>query len=320
MESMARTAALIALSTVAVIVTACTEGSDAPATEEASTDTAPAAAPPPPGTDIWLSSLSRDEAGQLTVGEPVHAVARPGYDNQPHFLPDGSGFWFTSIDDRGQADIQYYDLATGSLTAVTATAPESEYSATPLVSGDGFSAIRVEADSTQRLWRFSMDGSGGEPLFESIAPVGYHAWADERTVVMFVLGQPATLQVGDVGTGLARVVAEDIGRSIRRIPGSSQVSYVQRRGEGSSEIRRLIPGDGESELIAEGVQGGDFHAWTPDGVLLQANGSRLYAWDPSADNAEWEEIADLSHLGIVVTRLSVSPDGMTLALVGEPTP
>ncbi|MEJ2205066.1 MAG: hypothetical protein P8170_13275 [Gemmatimonadota bacterium] len=316
---MDRYAATTTMTLLALIPASCTPDSEAPDGGDPATEPTPAVAEAPPGTDIWLAPLSRDEGGRLSIGEPVGAVQRPGYDNQPHFLPDGSGFWFTSIDDAGQADIRYYDLATGRVDAVTTTAPESEYSATPLESGDGFSAIRVEADSTQRLWRFSMDGSGGEPVFESIAPVGYHAWADEETVVMFVLGQPATLQVGDVGSGQARVVAEDIGRSIRRIPGSSQVSYVQRRGEGMSEIRRLFPETGESELLAEGVQGGDYHAWTPEGILLQAHGARLYAWDPSVDDAVWEEIADLSALGIELTRLAVSPDGTTLALVGEPT-
>lgn len=314
---MDRNLAVAALTFLALIPASCSPDSEAPVPEESATEGPSAVAEAPPGTDIWLAPLARDDDGHLSVGEPVHAVQRPGYDNQPYFLPDGSGFWFTSIDGAGQADIRTYELATGRITAVTATAPESEYSATPLESGDGFSAIRVEADSTQRLWRFSMDGSDGEPVFESIAPVGYHAWADEGTVVMFVLGQPPTLQVGDVASGRARVVAQDIGRSIRRIPGSSDVSYVQRRGEGRSEIRRLFPQTGESELLAEGVQGGDYHAWTPDGILLQASGARLYAWDPSADDATWEEIADLTPLGIVLTRLAVSPDGTTLALVGE---
>jgi hypothetical protein len=185
-----------------------------------------------------------------------------------------------------------------------------------LESGDGFSAIRVEADSTQRLWRFAMDGSEAGVVLEDLAPVGYHAWADDRTVVMFVLGQPATLQVGDVTTGHANIVAEDIGRSIQRIPGSNHVSFVQRLADGASEIRRLRPETGESDYLIEGIEGGDFHAWTPDGVLLMGYQSRLYAWTPGASGA-WEQIADLGALGITITRLAVSPDGAWIAVVGE---
>ncbi len=75
------------------------------------------------------------------------------------------------------------------VTRVIASNPESEYSATPLPDGSGLSVIRVEADSTQRLWRFDMDGANGSVVLEDVAPVGYHAWADQRTLVMFVLGE-----------------------------------------------------------------------------------------------------------------------------------
>jgi hypothetical protein len=93
------------------------------------------------------------------IGEVTRAVARPGYDNQPFSRPDGRGFWYTAIDDLGQAGIYCYDLALCDTSPLTTTASESEYSATPLGSGEGSSAIRVEADSSQRLWRFDVDGS-----------------------------------------------------------------------------------------------------------------------------------------------------------------
>ena len=40
------------------------------------------------GTDIYLARLTT-EAGRVTVGEPVNATKRPGYDNQPYFTADG---------------------------------------------------------------------------------------------------------------------------------------------------------------------------------------------------------------------------------------
>jgi hypothetical protein len=69
------------------------------------------------------------------------------------------------------------------------------------------------------------------PGYDNVKPVGYHAWADDHTLALFVLGQPATLQIADTRTGTARVIARDIGRSIQRIPGStpvSSISFVQR--------------------------------------------------------------------------------------------
>ena len=270
----------------------------------------------PPGTDVWLASLETGPDGSVTVGEPTNITGRAGYDNQPHFLPDGSGFWFTATDDTEQADIWSYEISSGRVERITWSAPESEYSATPLPDGSGISVVRVEADSTQRIWRFDHDGANASVLLEDVAPVGYQAWADERTLVLFVLGSPATLQVADVVSGDARTVAEDVGRSIQPIPGSSHVSYVQRSEDGSSTIMRLDPAAGTSEPLIDAVAGGDFHAWTPSGTLLMGHEHKLFAWAPGS-GADWTEVANFSGARITVSRLAVSPDGTQIAIVGE---
>lgn len=287
-----------------------------PGDDSAEGGASPGTAAAPSGTDIWLARLVRDADGGLTVLDPANVTQRPGYDNQPAFLPDGSGFYYTAADEAGQADIWFRPLEGNSGYAVTATAPESEYSGTPLPDGGGFSAVRVEADSTQRLWRFDGDGGNAAPLFPRVAPVGYHAWVDGSTAVLYVLGDPPTLQVTHTADGTATVVAQDVGRSIQPIPGSRDVSYVQNVADGRTEIRRLDAGTGTSELIVAGVDGNDFHAWTPDGVLLQASGPMLYAFRPGTDS-EWRRVADLSSLGLVLSRLAVAPGGDWIALVAE---
>jgi hypothetical protein len=291
-------------------------GSDAPSpATDAATPPSTAAAAAPPGTDIWLADLTRRPDGALTLGEPVDVTPRPGYDNQPSFLPDGSSFWYTAADSTGQTDIWLHDMASGANRPVTATNPESEYSATYLGMGGGFSVVRVEADSTQRLWRFNMDGSNPSLLLPDVAPVGYQAWADDHTVVMYILGSPATLAIGDVSTGTTRTVAREIGRSIQRIPGTTDVSFVQHVGKDSTEVRRLNVRDGTSTLLAPGIQGTEDHAWTPDGTLLQAHGGILYMW--RADARAWVQVADLSSEGLTLSRIAVSPDGKHIALVAE---
>lgn len=78
-----------------------------------------------------------------------------------------------------------------------------------------------------------------------------------------------------------------------------------------------LQGDGSAAVpIIEGVEGGDFHAWAPDGTLLMAHESIVYAWSGgSADG--WEAIADFSALHLVLSRLAVSPDGSQIAMVAE---
>jgi len=299
-------------------LTACGP-SDAPPTEESGEEEDPAFVLPR-DTDILLADLHWESSGPPAVGEPVNLTRRVDYDNQPHFTPDGRGLLYTAVDPHTtQSDIYRYDLDTEAVSRVTQSNPESEYSATPLPDGSGISVIRVEADSTQRLWRFDLDGSGAAVVLEDAAPVGYHAWIDESTVVLFVLGEPPTLQIADLRTGRARVVAENIGRSLQPIPGTFDVSWVQRSDDGTSTIMRL-PGDGsDPQPIIDAVAGGDFHAWAPDGTLLMAEGGVIWAAAP-AETREWTPVADFSRLGIVVSRLAVSPDASQIAMVAEPAP
>lgn len=271
---------------------------------------------PPRDTDVLIADVTW-EGTAPAIGAPTNLTQRVDYDNQPHFVPDGSGLWYTANDPQnGQSDIWRYDFGPQMVTRVTASAPESEYSATPLPDGSGISVIRVEADSLQRLWRFDNDGTNGSVLLPDLAPVGYHKWVDEYTLVMFVLGQPATLQQGDIRTGRTQVIAENIGRSIHKIPGSSAISFVQRHEDGTSTIMRLV-GDGSAPTqIIDAIDGGDFHAWAPNGTLLMASGSVLFA---RADGAEWLPVADFSDLNLSISRLAVSPDGSQIAMVAELT-
>ncbi|MDX1494698.1 MAG: hypothetical protein R3253_11590, partial [Longimicrobiales bacterium] len=276
---------------VALIAAAC-GSDDGPPPDDAPGDAEPEAFVPPLDTDILLADLHGETGGPPAIGEPTNLTRKPDYDNQPHFTPDGTALWYTSVDPHtGQSDIYRYELDAARVTRVTQSNPESEYSATPLPDGSGISTIRVEADSTQRLWRFDHDGSGEAVLLQEVAPVGYHAWIDENTVVLFVLGDPPTLRLADLRTGRAEVITEDIGRSIQRIPGTFDVSYVQRYGDGTTTIMRL-PGDGGApEAIIEGVGGGDFHAWAPDGTLLMAEGAVVYAAPPGPTRS-WTPVAD----------------------------
>src|SRR5262249_42680455 len=107
---------------------------------------APLTAPAPPGARIYLGGL-RGRPGEVVAEAVKNVTNRPGYDNQPHFSPDGKTLFYTSVRD-GQSDIYRVDLASGAITAFTNT-PESEYSPTVMPGGKEIAVIRVERDSTQ---------------------------------------------------------------------------------------------------------------------------------------------------------------------------
>lgn len=269
----------------------------------------------PPGTDIWVADLAiRD--GHAIVGAPVNVTARPGYDNQPAFLPDGSGFLYTRIGADGEADIWRYDFATHAAHAVTTT-PESEYSPTVMPRAGGISVVRVELDSTQRLWRLDLDGSHPTLLFQQIKPVGYHAWAGDSVLALYVLGNPNALVLAHPGSEHADTVARNIGRALQLIPGRRAVSFVQVVDSTRSWLMELDADSARVRRLILLPRGAEFHVWTSGGLVLASDSTALYQWDLRGA-ASWQRVADLSALGLKgVTRLAVSPSGDRLALVAR---
>jgi dipeptidyl aminopeptidase/acylaminoacyl peptidase len=276
-----------------------------------------------PSTDIHLLSLGiRD--GHVSAGTPVNITARPGYDNQPSFTPDGASILFTSVREDAQSDIYRYDITTRQTTRITRT-PESEYSATVMPDGRRMSVIRVEADSTQRLWSFAIDGTDPRVVLADVKPVGYHAWANDSTLALFVLGSPATLQVASARTGLARTVIGGIGRSIHRIPGGQTISFVHKVSPTEWWIRRLDAARDSTTALVRTLPRSEDYAWLPDGSALMASGNTLYRWSPPAAGAtiasEWKAIATFSEPGLQqISRLAVSPRGDRVALVSAEAP
>lgn len=270
-----------------------------------------------PGTDIWLADLSvRD--GRVAVGKPANVTARAGYDNQPAFLPDGSGFLYTRIGADGQADIWRYQIAQRRTSAVITT-PESEYSATPQRGGRAFTVVRVERDSTQRLWRFAPPDSPTVVL-KDLKPVGYQAWTDAGTVVTFVLGDPNALVVADVGTGRADTAARNIGRALQPVPGRPAVSFVERVDSTEAWLAEVNVINRETKRLVRLPPRAEFHVWTPLGIALTTDGAMVFQWDP-VGGQPWTPVIDLAAEGLRgATRLAVSAKGDRLAIVARDPP
>jgi dipeptidyl aminopeptidase/acylaminoacyl peptidase len=269
----------------------------------------------PAGTEIFLATIHSDAKG-LQVGEPANITNRPGYDNQPCFTPDGRRILYTSYRDDGQSDIYVYDIDSGKTSALVRT-PESEYS--PVVTPDGghVSVVRVEADSTQRLWQFSLGGEGAEVLLAQRPGVGYYAWGNDSTVVLFVLGDPHELHVGNVHSGDSRSVTDHIGRCLQRLPDRNAISFLQLHSENKWWIHTIDLETLEIDPALSALPESQDFVWLPDGSPLMAFGSGLFQWQASPSPG-WRRIADLAEHPLKnITRLAVSPDGKLLALVTD---
>jgi dipeptidyl aminopeptidase/acylaminoacyl peptidase len=281
--------------------------------------------PAPPPTEIYLTQLGAADVSPRVAGAPANISNNPGYDNQPSFTPDGKAILFSSNRDGQQTDIYRYDIEARALTQVTHT-PESEYS--PLVTPDGktFSVVRVEADGTQRLWRFDLNGTNPRLVLTDVKPVGYHAWIDATHIALFVLGaqgQPNTLQIADTTTGRTETIASNIGRGLAMHPRTTRLTFVS-KAQTPWMVREYDSiTHAFSDLTAVAQTAGavataeDFvwDPWTDD--LFMALGTDLRYWSPRTG---WNAAGTFE--GVTnITRLAIAPTSSgqpRLALVAEP--
>jgi len=261
-----------------------------------------------PSTDIFVVPVDGEQ-----VGEPRRVTDREGYDNQPQFLPGGRSLVYASLRGEG-TDIFRYDLDSGE-DVVVASTPESEYSPTPIPGRDAISVIRDYGELKQQLWSFPLDGADPQLLLPDVNPVGYHAWIDKESLILFVLGEPHTLQFARVGPGAGKVLADSPGRALGRMPGSGEMSFVDKSGD-EWWLSTIDPATGKTRRLIATLAEREDYAWAPDGSAWTGDRGRLYRWHP--DDEGWQLVADLESHGIRgITRLAFSPDGRSLAVVAD---
>jgi dipeptidyl aminopeptidase/acylaminoacyl peptidase len=278
-----------------------------------------------PDTDIWIAPLTR-RGDRVTVGTPRNLTRRTGYDNQPSFDARGRTIYYTrrapnallaNADRDVQTDIWSMAID-GSRQQPAMVTAESEYSAQVTPDGRALTVIRVERDSSQHLWRMPLTAQGtAARLVGSVKPVGYYAWVGSQ-VVMFVLGRPATLQLMDTVSGTRDTIARDIGRGVKRVPGSTHVTFVQKQG---SEwfIDEVDPATRAVTRLVTTLPRVEEYTWLDGNTLLAGTGTTLHTW--TRGTSGWTPVADLSAAGLAdISRVTIDPSGRWLAFVAIPSP
>ncbi|MFC2141307.1 TolB family protein [Acidobacteriota bacterium] len=267
--------------------------------------------------DIYLIRM-KVSGEKYTFSQPVKINPNEGYNNQPSFHPDGGSVLYSSQSGTN-TDIYRYDIESGETSRLTNT-PDSEYS--PIVMPDGrrFSVIQLvitegPRNGAQPLIAFPLSGGEPELIYEEGEKVGYHAWIAPKTVAMFILGAPNFLRLVDLEEGSSERIADNIGRSLYKIPDMEAVSFSQSQEGGGEAIMKYDLGSGKTQRIIPMLEGNGFYAWTPAGALIMGAGSKMYAMRPGVDS-EWQLIGDLDDLGVTnISRLAIGPRAQWLAVV-----
>lgn len=226
------------------------------------------------------------------------------YNNQP--LLTDNGIYFTQeVNELGQSqtDLAFYsfdDQQTYNLT----NSPVSEYSATLTPKGDALSAIVVEADGKQKLWQYPLNTElPPSRIFEWIEPVGYHAWGIDNDLVMFILGEPHTLQYTKVAAAKGQVVAQNIGRTLMFNASLAAFTFTYTKNA-ENWLASYAP---NSQMVTDlfrlpdGVQD---YTFKNDNTVIYALNNRIYQRSLSAPEnvSQWLDLTP--YCSAQITRLS----------------
>jgi len=268
-----------------------------------------------PATDIWLADLEHG-----IPGKAVKINTGDGYNNQPHFSEDGSIIYYTREQEGGEAgpqtDIAAFHTETGVTTWVNQT-DESEYSPTPIPNRAALSVIQVEPDEKQRLWAIDVTSGKMELLLPHVEPVGYHAWFNDKEVAMFILGDSFSLQTASLDNDTISLIANNIGRSIRKHPQTGEILFVDKNRE-PWQIAAFNPKTKQVRGVMPLFPANEDFTIDGNGMYWTGDGSRLYRRSP--EEKRWNLMANFSASGINnISRLTVDPKSTRIALVSDHT-
>lgn len=264
-------------------------------------------------SEIYLFDLSIKK-DKVSISNPINITTHKGYDNQPSFHPDKTIIFYSSFNDDGRADIRSYDYKTKQTKSITETT-EKEYSPTVTPDQQYLSCIIQRDNGAQDLGKYPIDG--GEPLvLINNLTVGYHVWADNSHLGLFVLGTPNKFYYYLLPTKKDVVVAEDIGRSLNKVPGESAISFVQKTADKQWMIKKLETTTMKVTNIGPTLSEKEDLSWLPDGKIIMSDGAKLFFLQPDKGQ-NWNSVEIESGADILkgVTRLAVSVDGKKLAVV-----
>ena len=262
------------------------------------------------GSEIILFDVNINSSG-ITLSNPVNITNHKGYDNQPFFYK--TNIYYSSEVDSGQMDIKKYDYLQKTTVAVTHTA-DNEFSPTITPDGKFISCILQRKNGKQDLVKYSL--TGGEPtvLIDNFK-VGYHAWIDNNSLLLFVLEDTSTngLHYYNITTKENKKLATDIGRTLQRVPGKQTVSFIKKT-QGEWLVREYDAATKKIVTIMPALHNHEFFAWTKKSLLLMSDGQDIYS--AKQGNSNWQKVKIIGDLPLKnITRLALNELNAKLAVV-----
>lgn len=267
------------------------------------------------GSEIYLFDMKVTD-GQVVLSNGKNITNHKGYDNQPFFHPSKPVIYYSSFDDSSRSDIKYYDYEKKETKNLTLTR-DKEYSPTVTPDAQFISCILQKDNGEQNLVKYPING--GKPIvLINHLKIGYHAWAGENKLLLFVLDDSVhnSLHYYYLEKNADTVIAENIGRSLYKIPGQNAMSFVQKISATVSIIKRFDMGNGVISTITTAISGQDHLAWLQNDMLVMSDGTKLFACYDKLESV-WQPVIINGDAAMLkgVTRLAANVDNTKLAVV-----
>lgn len=266
------------------------------------------------GSEIFLFDLHLRK-DNVSIDNPKNITNHKGYDNQPFFHFEKPLIYYSSFNDEGRSDIKSYNYKAEETKSITQT-PEREYSPTLTLDQQFISCIIQRDNGAQDLGKYPVDGGEPTVLINNLR-IGYHVWADNSHLGLFVLdpnGGPNELHYLRLPTKADTILAQNVGRSLHKIPGETAISFVHKISDKEWAIKKFNTTSREISTIATTLPGNEDMCWTSDGKILMSGSSKIYWIDPKTDLV-WKEVKIDTPGFKGMTRIAASATGNKLAVV-----
>ncbi|MET6991966.1 nuclear transport factor 2 family protein [Sediminicola arcticus] len=266
--------------------------------------------------EVYLMDIKK-VGDSVVFLSPINISNNEGYDNQPSFF-DNEHLLFSSTKE-GQTDIKKYEIKNGKSSWLSDTQNGSEYSPFRILGTDDISAIRLDKNGTQLLYRYSLSKTEPEILLKDLK-VGYHLWFNPHILITSVLTEKGMdLLVTNFKDNSNYTVQKNVGRSLQRIPNTNLISYISKE-DPLGIIKSLDPITGATKEIIRTYLMKDDVCWLSDGSLFTGFGNKLFSYHPKKDK-DWKLVHIFEGTEInIISRLAVNSNGTQLAMVADISP
>jgi len=269
-----------------------------------------------PDTEVYLFDIANNN-GELSLINQQNISNNNGYDNQSSFYNDNRLAFVSTR--HNQTDIATYNIRDRNVNFKNNTPNGSEYSPLKIPNSKDISAVRLDKDGKQRLYRYDIKTGESTVLIKDLV-VAYYTWYNKKTIVSAVIeDNMLNLYVTDITTDQSKKYATNVGRSFHNIPNSNYVSFVSKDND-TATLKSLDPQTGETATIMKLPKGVEDVCWLINGSIVIPIKNTVYTFNPKKDD-RFKLLAKFDDDNLQnITRIATNEIGTMLALVSDVSP